>query len=154
MIRMKRILAATDFSEFGSLAVRYACELATAFSAELHLIHVVVPPMANYSEFGLGYAGLVEFEEDLVKQGVQQLKELPGKGFEQLVVVREVRTGQPFQEIIKYARGSKIDMIVTGTHGRGAIAHMLLGNTAEKVVRTAPCPVLTVREGQHQFVMP
>ena len=59
-----------------------------------------------------------------------------------------------FVEIIKAARSEDADLIVIGTHGRGAVAHMLLGSVAEKVVRKAPCPVLTVREGEHDFVLP
>jgi nucleotide-binding universal stress UspA family protein len=62
--------------------------------------------------------------------------------------------GNPFLEIIRYARAHNVDLIVMGTHGRGPIAHMLLGSVAEKVVRKSPCPVLTVREAQHEFVMP
>ena len=59
-----------------------------------------------------------------------------------------------FVEIVRYAREKNIDLLVMGTHGRGPIAHMLLGSVAEKVVRKAPCPVLTVRHPEHEFVMP
>ena len=62
--------------------------------------------------------------------------------------------GNPFLEIIRYAKANDVDLIVMGTHGRGAIAHILLGSVAEKVVRKSPCPVLTVRQAQHEFVMP
>jgi len=59
-----------------------------------------------------------------------------------------------FVEVIRYAREKDIDLLVLGTHGRGAIAHMLMGSVAEKIVRKAPCPVLTVRHPEHEFVMP
>ena len=62
--------------------------------------------------------------------------------------------GSAFVEIIQYAKAHNIDLIVLGTHGRGPIAHMLMGSVAEKIVRKAPCPVLTVRHPQHEFVMP
>jgi len=62
--------------------------------------------------------------------------------------------GSPFLEIIRYAKDHDIDLIVMGTHGRGPIAHMLMGSVAEKVVRRAPCPVLTVKHPEHKFVMP
>ena len=65
-----------------------------------------------------------------------------------------MRRGSPFVEIVRYAKSENIDLIVMGTHGRGPIAHMLLGSVAEKVVRKAPCPVLTVRHPEHEFVMP
>jgi nucleotide-binding universal stress UspA family protein len=60
--------------------------------------------------------------------------------------------GSPFFEIVRYAEEQQIDLIVIGTHGRGPIGHMLLGSVAEKVVRKSPCPVLTVRQPQHDFV--
>jgi nucleotide-binding universal stress UspA family protein len=69
-------------------------------------------------------------------------------------VKRTVVDGHPFVEIIKHAKEGDADMIIMGTHGRGAIAHMLLGSVAEKVVRTAPCPVLTVRHPEHKYVHP
>jgi universal stress protein A len=62
--------------------------------------------------------------------------------------------GTPFLEIIRYARENSIDLIVMGTHGRGFMAHLLLGSVAENVVRQGPCPVLTVRKGQHVFERP
>jgi len=155
MIRLKRVLVATDFSEFGDLALKYGCEFAQGFSAELHLIHAVEPPTAAYSEFGLGYIGLEEVEATLVKESRVRLDRLPEVDqAARLTVVREVLLGTPFREIIKYARDHEIDLIVVGTHGRGAIAHMLMGSTAERIVRHAPCPVLTVRPGEHEFVMP
>ena len=60
--------------------------------------------------------------------------------------------GSPFLEIVSYAKAKDIDLIVMGTHGRGPIAHMLMGSVAEKVVRKAPCPVLTVRHPEHEFI--
>ncbi len=69
-------------------------------------------------------------------------------------IVKVVRQGPPFLEIVRYAQEANIDLIVLGTHGRGGLAHMLLGSVAEKVVREAPCPVLTVRHPEHEFVAP
>jgi nucleotide-binding universal stress UspA family protein len=63
-------------------------------------------------------------------------------------------TGPPFLAIVHYAKRESIDLIVMGTHGRGAMAHLLIGSVAENVVRKAPCPVLTVRHPQHEFVSP
>ena len=60
----------------------------------------------------------------------------------------------PADEIVQYAKAAGIDLIVMGTHGRGAMAHLLVGSVAETVVRTAPCPVLTVRHPEHEFVVP
>ena len=79
---------------------------------------------------------------------------LPEAERERLRAREALLAGNPFLEIIRYAKAHDIDLIVMGTHGRGPIAHMLLGSVAEKVVRKSPCPVLTVRDAQHEFVMP
>jgi nucleotide-binding universal stress UspA family protein len=71
-----------------------------------------------------------------------------------LCVQQEVRVGTPFYEIVRYAREMKIDLIVMGTHGHTGLVHVLLGSVTEKVVRKAPCPVLTVRHPEHEFVHP
>lgn len=155
MIRLKRILAAADFGACSEHALRYACEFAEAFGAELHVIHVVEPPAAAYSEFGVGYVGVHGMEDDLKRAAEAKLSTLPGPQWqEKLSVTRDVLFGAPFVETIRYARENEIDLIVLGTHGRGAIAHMLMGSTAEKVVRKAPCPVLTVKPESHEFVLP
>jgi nucleotide-binding universal stress UspA family protein len=155
MIKLKRILAATDFSECSDHALRYACEFAEAFGAELHLLFVSEPPAAAYSEFGIGYVGVQDLQEDLKRGAEAKLNTLPSSPWqEKLDITRTVTVGTPFIEIIRYAREHDVDLIVVGTHGRGAVAHMLMGSTAEKVVRKAPCPVLTVRPESHEFVMP
>ena len=66
----------------------------------------------------------------------------------------EVGVRAPFTEIIRFAKDKDIDLIVMGTHGHTGLAHVLLGSVAEKVVRKAPCPVLTVRHPEHEFVHP
>ncbi len=69
-------------------------------------------------------------------------------------MLRASGPGGPYVEIVRYAKERDIDLIVMGTHGRGFVAHMLMGSVAEKVVRRAPCPVLTVRHPEHDFVVP
>ena len=155
MIKLKRILAATDFSECSEHALRYACEFAEAFRAELFLLDVAEPPTAIYSEFGVGYVGVPGIEADLQREAEARLNTLPSPTWQkQLSVTRTVLFGTPFVEVVRHAREQDVDLIVLGTHGRGAIAHMLMGSTAEKVVRKAPCPVLTVRLDDHEFVLP
>jgi nucleotide-binding universal stress UspA family protein len=155
MIKLKRILAATDFSDCSEHALRYACEFAEAFTAELHLLHVSELLAAAYSEFGIGYVGVQNLEADLRHGAEAKLNTLPSSQWrDKLAVARAVLMGTPFLEIVRYAKDHDIDLIVVGTHGRGAVAHMLMGSTAEKVVRKAPCPVLTVRPEAHEFVMP
>lgn len=152
MIRLKRILVPTDFSEHSENAVRYGCELAAKFDAELHLLHVVELTPVMYGE---GAYFTPDTEAQLVADSNKRLNELPeGDLRESLNVTRTTTSGHPLPEICGYAKKNDIDMIVLGTHGRGAIAHVLLGSVAEKVVRKAPCPVMTVHNPEHEFVMP
>lgn len=151
MIQIQRILAPTDFSDYSNQALTYAVELANRFDAELHLLHVTQPVLANVS-----YGGPIPDEQihpELV--ALTELKEVEAPGLEQVAhVEHEVRTGPTFLEIIRYAKDNDIDLIVIGTHGRTGLAHAIIGSVAERVVRKAPCPVLTVRPEGHQFIMP
>lgn len=151
MISIKRILVPTDFSEHSLQAITYACELARRFAAELHLLHVAVP-----LAMPMPYMGTVSDEVfDPEKSARKALAELEHPGFETLSPVeRIVRTGTPFVEIVRHAKENDIDLIVMGTHGRTGLVHALIGSVAEKVVRKASCPVLTVRPEGHQFIMP
>jgi nucleotide-binding universal stress UspA family protein len=73
---------------------------------------------------------------------------------ERFKVHREVREGSPFYEIIQHAKEKNVDLIVMGTHGHSGLAHVLLGSVTEKVVRKSPCPVLTIRHPEHEFIHP
>ena len=101
---------------------------------------------------GTSMNDLVADMQSLAQKQLEEMPNLPGT--EDLKVVREVRVGPAFLEILRYAKKSDIDLIVIGTHGRTGIKHMLLGSVAEKVVRKAPCPVLTVAHPEREFVMP
>lgn len=151
MIRLQKILVPVDFSEFSRRAVGYACELANQFHSEVHVLHVVEPAPTVFAE---GVAVLQESDDEISQAVERRLAGIPGSEWQELDVVRASQVGSAFVEIISYARNNDIDLIVLGTHGRGAVAHMLLGSVAEKVVRKAPCPVLTVRDPEHGFVMP
>lgn len=156
MIAISKILVPTDFSEPSEVALRYGKELAAGFNASLHVMHVVEDSalFAYASIEGsapLGYNLL----EDMTTQARKRLDEvLSAAEREALKAELVVVNGSPFVEIVRYARDRQVDLIVMATHGRGAIAHMLMGSVAEKVVRKAPCPVLTVRHPEHEFVMP
>lgn len=155
MLKIKKILVPTDFSEFGEQALLYGCELAKKFDAELHLLNVVQDAVAMFPEPNMMGTSMNDLVADMQNLAHKQLEEMPDlPGTEDLKVVREVRVGPAFLEILRYAKKSDIDLIVIGTHGRTGIKHMLLGSVAEKVVRKAPCPVLTVSHPEREFVMP
>jgi nucleotide-binding universal stress UspA family protein len=151
MIQLQRILLPTDFSETAAAARSYGLDLARAFGAVLHVLHVIEPPVYYNSAFG-GYVPDPETLESYAKAGLDNwIPEGDGAG---LTVTTEFVTGTPFVEIVSAAKRHACDLVVIGTHGRGALAHALIGSVAERVVRKAPCPVLTVRLGTHRFVMP
>ena len=151
MAKLDKILVPTDFSEHSTKAVRYGADLAATFGAELHLFHAVEIVATAYVE---GPYLSPDNEAEVVATATRQLEQVSIESATDLKVVRKVVQGHPFVEIVRYAKENAIDMIVIGTHGRGAIAHMLLGSVAERVVRKAPCPVMVVRDAAHGFVMP
>lgn len=151
MISMKKILVPTDFSEHSAKAVHYGEELAVKFGAALQLLHTVeTQPIL--------YAGGAEFpfesSRERTEAASREMDKILVKSADQLQVSRHVNEGAPFVEIVKFAKENDVDLIVLGTHGRGAIAHMLMGSVAERVVCKAPCSVLVVRDEEHDFVMP
>ena len=154
MIELKRILVPTDFSEPSAAAVKYAKEFAEAFGASLHVLHVLEDPLV-FAPMSEGYATPPNFYEELEKNARDRLAAVVSAAELPTPQTRVTLTkGSPFVEIVRYAKSEDIDLIVMGTHGRGPMAHMLMGSVAEKVVRKAPCPVLTVRHPEHEFVMP
>ncbi len=146
MLKLNSILCPTDFSEFSEHAIRYACELAEKFGAELHLLNVLQDYDAVAPGTGEAFTPFTDWLPELRKQSQEQLAAQPGPEWSLKVHVhRTTRVGAPVDEIVKYAKEHHIDLIVQGTHGRKGIKHMLLGSVAENIVRYAPCPVLTVR---------
>lgn len=141
MITLKNILVPHDFSETSDAAMQYAVALARTFGAKLEVLHVSDKARFEMAtEFPLG---LDLSLEDAIREHL--LKIMATRDFTELKPAFEVRTGTPYLEIVRYAKDRNVDLIVMGTHGRGFVAHAVMGSVAEKVVRHAPCPVLTVR---------
>ena len=154
MIKITRILVPTDFSDFSRKALEYALALAETHGAEILLLHVV-PPMTYAYEPGVVAANVSELDESVHRSCREKMDELQGTAVAGRVPCRtSIRDGAPFVEICRTAREEEMDLIVIATHGYTGLKHVLLGSTAEKVVRKAPCPVLTVKEKEHEFVMP
>lgn len=155
MIDLRRIMVPIDFSEHSVHALNYAAAFAQRFGSELYLLHI--------------FQDLALYQPDAVTVGppaVPPLEELTAAaraGLERIVHERNlgnlpvhlvVREGSPVEGIVEFAVEKEIDLVVLGTHGKGWLAHVLMGSTAEKVVRKAPCPVLTVRPAAKEFVKP
>jgi nucleotide-binding universal stress UspA family protein len=154
MVAFKEIVVPTDFSEYSLRAIDYGVEIAARFDSHLTLAYVVEPLLQTAD---LTWT-TVDFEELNKSHREMAEKQLHGIIVER--IPKGIRCdsvvlfGKPFLEILKYAKDQNADMIVMATHGRGAISHLLMGSTAEKVVRKAPCPVLTVKHPKHVFAMP
>ncbi|MEY4199861.1 MAG: hypothetical protein RLZZ265_1601 [Verrucomicrobiota bacterium] len=149
-LRLKKILVPVDFSEFSKKAVHYAVRFAEQFSADVVLVHVVEP--VRYPESVIIPPEMEEANQARLKQARKSLtafarKEIPAELARECVV----HFGVPFEEITKTAKELDTDLIVIGTHGNTGLKHLFLGSTAERVVRLAPCPVLTVREQEREF---
>jgi universal stress protein A len=153
MIKITKVLFPTDLSETAAEAQLYACALAEQFGAELHVLSVMqdvalMSPDPNIP-WVIPASSLDEVRESLETT----LANVPDATWSAgRLVQRVIRMGTPYVEITRYAEEQEIDVIVIGTHGRTGLTHLLLGSTAEKIVRKAPCPVLTVHPKGHQFV--
>jgi universal stress protein A len=144
-IQLRNILLATDFSAPALAAATYAFELGRRFGAVVHLLYVIEDPIAYFPPFENPALPTKDELETFARTALDEWV-LPD-GAEDCTIERRFRHGTPHVQIIHDAQEHGIDLIVLGTHGRGAIAHLLMGSTAERVVRGAECPVLTVRPG-------
>jgi len=155
MITLKKILVATDFGDAAEVALNYGRELARTFGASLDVLHVAdnVFSRAGVEGYVAPYPDMQKEIEDAARTQLARL--LSDEDRQLLHAKGVVRTcNSPALEIAAYAQEQHVNLIVMGTHGRGAMAHLLMGSVAERVVRTAPCPVLTVRHPEHEFVLP
>jgi nucleotide-binding universal stress UspA family protein len=154
-----KIIAATDFSDDSVRAMQYAEELARKFAAEIIVMHVDQPlaPVMLTPEFGpgldTGTISRIAEEQRLLAQ--RELDKIVGRLRDGGLKAKSMlRVGAPFVEIINAAQTENADLIVMGTHGRSGLTHVLMGSVAERVVRKAPCAVLTVRHPDRKFKHP
>ncbi|QDV33396.1 universal stress protein [Tautonia plasticadhaerens] len=148
MLQIDRILAPTDFSKHSEAAVRTACELADRLGAELHLVHVLSDVVVPAGPDPMLISSMPpEYYREVEAQARRTLETLcPADWPRPRRVVAEARWGDAVDEIHAYAAEQAVDLIVIATHGRTGLAHVLLGSVAERIVREAPCPVLTIRD--------
>ncbi len=148
LLRIQHILVPIDFSEPSRRALRSAIQFAERFGARITLLHVVEPldqPDFAYFPLSLDSGKIIK----MAKRKLDVLARMP-KGGKCAIETKLVRTGKPFHEITEAARELKVDLVIISTHGYTGVKHALLGSTAERVVRHAPCPVLTIRETEQE----
>ena len=157
MIALKKILVATDFSPASDAALSYGRELARSFGSTLTVVHVVEDIAAR--SLGIDGGMLLtepdvqrQFEVDARTEIDAAISSADRVDLKATGVI--LRSSAPAAAIVSCAHERGIDLIVMGTHGRSGFAHLLMGSVSERVVQTAPCPVLTVRHPEHEFVLP
>jgi nucleotide-binding universal stress UspA family protein len=142
-MQIKRILVPTDFSRPSLKAVDYAIDLARQHQAEVVFVHVIEPMSYAVPRYLPEPTALLEEQRKEAQDALERLVERVAKGYPRCR--SEVHLGVVYERIAELARTLKADLIVIATHGRTGLAHLLIGSVAERVVRMAPCPVLTVR---------
>ena len=149
---IKKILVPIDFSDYSKSSLKYAVNFAKNFKASLILVYVV-EPVIYPPDFSMGQIAIPAAGIEMDKRAKEELDKLAEKEIPSgLSVKKIIKTGKPFVEIIETAADEDADLIIIATHGHTGVEHILFGSTAEKVVRKAPCPVLTLREPAKGFM--
>ena len=148
MLPIDRILAPNDFSSHAEAATRAAFELAERLGASVHLLHVLSDVVVPAGPDPMLVSSMPpEYYREVEQQAADTLGSLVRDDWPKPAgVTFEVRWGDPVDQIRAYASKHAIDLVVVATHGRTGLAHVLLGSVAERIVREAPCPVLTIRD--------
>jgi universal stress protein A len=149
LIGIRKILVPTDFSPASEKAFQYARRLAEEFDAEVTLLHVLEPGTASVFA---GLAGAPSFAEGELESVEINLRALIESAPVPAGAKSTIRTGIATHEIVETAKELDVDLIIIATHGFTGWKYFAIGSTAERVVRAAPCPVLVVREKEHDFI--
>lgn len=147
MFKIKNILLPTDLSTTSLTAADYAIELAQQYKAKVHLLHVLekTPPILAIRSLDLSQEKILASLEENGKQNLEKaVKKIEKSGHKDVEILPVLKKGLDYEEIVKYSKEQKIDVIVIATHGRTGLLHTLLGSVAEKVIRYAKCPVLVI----------
>ena len=151
MIAIKKLLAPTDLGEYSQFALKYAAAFAEAFSAKVYVLHVHEPYPQGAVFEGMVYDSELAAKAEAKARG--DLDAVVAQLTAQKIQAEAVfATGRPYIQIVRQAQKLEADLIVLATHGRRGVSHVVFGSNAEKVVRLSPCPVLTVKHPEHDFV--
>ena len=155
MILLKNILVATDFGEASDAALAYGRDLARSYGATLHVLHAADSVLDRYAGETSPFV-LPDLQAQMEAAACGRLRALLTEEDRSLLHAKAVvvTSLSPAETIAEYAKARAIDLIVMGTHGRRGFDHLMMGSVAERVVRSAPCPVLTVRHPEREFLAP
>jgi len=143
---IKKVLVPIDFSDYSRNSLKYAAGFVKCFDAELILVYVIEPTIYP-PDFSMGQIAIPAVDADIDARSIEELEKLAKTEIPSDVKCKTiVKTGKPFIEIIETASEEDTDLIIIASHGHTGVEHILFGSTAEKVVRKAPCPVLTLRD--------
>jgi nucleotide-binding universal stress UspA family protein len=144
MKNIQRILCAVDFAEYSPQVAEYAQTLAERLGAAVHVLYVA-PTLSQYVGFQVAPSSIENFVGEILSGAEQTMENFLQEHFTDIEVTGHVLTGYAAEEILKYAEENSMDLIIMGTHGRKGIDRILFGSVAERVVKSAHVPVLTVR---------
>jgi universal stress protein A len=155
MILLTSVLVATDFSAASEAALNYGRNLVRTFGANLSVIHIAEDVSATAAaEFMAPVLGEMQKNvENAARRRIEALLTEDDRTKSHATAIVRV-SASAADGIVAYAKQAHVDLIVVGTHGRGAVPHFFMGSVAERVARLAPCPVLTVRPNEHEFILP
>ncbi|MBU0479601.1 MAG: universal stress protein [Proteobacteria bacterium] len=144
MTEYKRIMIPVDFSENSPKLLQAGVDVAEKFQAELFIVFVV-QSFEDYSGFFVPHMPIAQFEEEMLQSAEQKMDNFLHENLKtSLTCHRKVLKGDVAEELARYAAETKVAMIIMGTHGYKGLERVLFGSVAEKIVKTAPCPVLTI----------
>ena len=147
MFTPKSILVPTDFSAFSDKAIQQAVDIAEQYNSNLYLLHVVDKLQQCAIDYCIPMETMIKVQSESEKEAARKMKEEADKILKakKISVVFDVKSGTPYEEILKEQQERKADLIVIASHGRTGILKTLIGSVAERVMREAKCPVLLVR---------
>ncbi len=143
MVDIKKILCAVDFSEHSDVVAEYARTLAAKLDAKILCLYVA-PSLSEYLGFHVPPSSIENFVGEIVTGADKTMAEFVDEHFKDISCDGKVLTGYAAEEILEAAKTEKVDLLIMGTHGRKGIDRILFGSVAEKVVKSAVCPVLTI----------
>jgi nucleotide-binding universal stress UspA family protein len=156
MINLRHVLVPTDFSAASETALVYGRELASRFDAQLHIVTVVenffriVGVEGYFSDAG----GHNQRDSESIARALLDAAASGPESARSRTRAILLKSSTPGLAVVDYAREHAIDLIIIGSHGHTGLAHRLMGGVAEEIARRAPCPVLTVKPGEHEFLTP